>query len=352
MPEQQPETAEVPTGTSTLRAYKAAKRATRAANTPPAQHRRVEPEPLVPVMRDDPAVSPAAGPPPAATNVPPKGSFAEKIELVAPNPQNTRDVSRYPEELRTLVESLEEVGQLHACPVISRAAYLKLFPEDASEVSAQAKWVQAPGGMRRAALIEVDRRRRARKPLVEIDPPTIDIVVMEHLAASRELFLKATLDENISREDLDPIELGQALAKLVEASGNVTHVAHDRDRSDMWVHHYLNLLKLHPDVQAQLRARGDARLPAREVRGWHRKDVEQQLVLLDAWRRRHVPGFKDDDESAPEEKPPKVPRFRAVFDRLRRAPVKDLSPDDRKVLAQELMVLAEELLREGDSSPE
>jgi len=341
MSEQQPETDGRP---STLRVRKEQARQKASGRTPPPpSHKLGQPVPLQPVATSDSA------PADAILLDEPVGSFWAPIELVAPNPRNTRDVKARPAELQILAKKIADNGQQHATPVVTRAAYLAIFQEDEAKIGATARWVQGPGARRRAAQLLNGS-------------PVLKVEVQNDIASSREKFLDVTLGENIDREQLDPIEEARAVELLVEEAGSAAEAGRRRSRSDAWVFQKLNLLELHPDVQNALRAEGDARLPVRVVRTWHKKSLDQQVDLLLAWRRRNDPTFTADAGSAPDgETPGKVSRREAALTRLGTTLGFVLGEDDpdaiaevgqairAKVPPQQRRALAEELLREDDS---
>jgi ParB family chromosome partitioning protein len=208
-------------------------------------------------------------------------SRAVRVETVAPNPLNTRDLTspRARAKIAEIRDSIVSNGQLQACAVVTRAAFVGIFPEHEDAVGG-ATHVQVNGGRRRAAIIEAKL-------------PTLKIEVIDGLAESRSKFLKATAAENLDREDLDPIEEALAVEYLVKECGSGKAAAEELHRTPPWVTQRQNLLKLAPEVQAELRS-GD--LPLREVRDWHKAadgsvpaPREEQLARLAEWRRTREP---------------------------------------------------------------
>jgi ParB/RepB/Spo0J family partition protein len=258
----------------------------------------------------------------------PSGSFDAPINDVAPNPWNTRDVKLRPQKIKELAASMQRLGkQLQTCPVVTREAYLRIFP--AADYPAQAAavgsapYVQVPGARRRAAL-------------QHLSWPTIRIEVDDSLAQSQEKFIDATHSENDDREPLDPIEEARAIKLEVDFSPSVAAVARKRKCSDAVIFQKLHLLELHPEVQDAIRADAPTpRLPVGEVRKgrkWHEEPAEVQLELLAEWRRRNDPAYKP-ERAAPK---PALSRTRKVLLRLGEtveqmasATYDDLSPEER-----------------------
>lgn len=223
-------------------------------------------------------LSELADEPPLDARVP---AFAEhafrtvRVDQLAVNPLNTRDVYADPAKITSIADSLRVHGQLQPCTVVSRAAFLHIFPEHESVVG-EKPFVQVTGARRRAAAIEADL-------------PTLDVTIKNNLAESRALFVSATAAENIDREDYNPIEEAKAIQLLVKECGSGKAAAEQMSRTPGWVTQRLNLLKLAPQIQAAVRAR---EVPLREVRDLHKLAVDEQVEALTAWRQRQTePGF-------------------------------------------------------------
>jgi ParB family transcriptional regulator, chromosome partitioning protein len=268
-----------------------------------------------------------------------------KVDLVAPNPLNTREVYRHPEKIASIAQSIREHGQLQPCAVVTKSSFLALFPEHEAAVQG-ANFVQVTGGRRRAAIIQAGL-------------PTIDIVVKQDLAKSRSGFISATAAENIDREDLDPVEEARVVELLVKEAGSGRAAAEQLQRTAAWVTQRLNLLKLAPGVQEALcLSNREDRVPLREVRHLHTMHSEDQLAWLAEWRARQAAGPAavgvGDGGGVPQSPAPstsaagKVPGQRSPFAsairRLGGTPVKiadalrtELSHEDVKALAEELL---------------
>ncbi|MEW1565788.1 hypothetical protein AB0454_22715 [Streptomyces sp. NPDC093509] len=138
-------------------------------------------------------------------------------------------------------EELSEFGrklakqQLQPAVVVSRAGYLKLWPEEAERVGT-IPYVIANG----------ERRYRASKLVAR---PTLDVVHNESVAASRAVFLDAVQQENNERENLDPIERAIAIETMVTELGGADHVAVYYDKTKGWVSQQRKLLRLTPELQ-------------------------------------------------------------------------------------------------------
>lgn len=266
------------------------------------------------------------------------------IDQVAPNPLNTRDLNAHPEKIATIVESMRVHGQLQPCTVVTRNAFLSIFPEHKSTIGSAA-FVQVTGGRRRAAAISAGL-------------PALDITVKNQLSESRAIFLSATAAENLDRQDYDPIEEARAVQLVVGECGTGKAAAEQLSRTAAWVTQRLNLLKLVPEVQAAVRV---GEMPLREVRTMHTLSESDQMAALVAWQKTRLlaeqltagdqQGVPDDGESEPAEsaapKQRTTPRLSPAASAVRRlggTPPKIadslrtiLSPEDLRTLAQLLL---------------
>jgi ParB family chromosome partitioning protein len=191
-----------------------------------------------------------------------------KVPQIAANPLNTRDIRPGQAKIESIAESMRTHGQLQPCAVVSRSAFLRIFPEHERSVSG-ALYVQVTGARRRAAAM-----------LAGFD--SLDIIVRNDLAESRSKFVSATAAENIDREDYDPIEEARAVQLLVGEAGSGAAAAKELTRTPAWVTQRLNLLKLVPEVQDAVRS---GEVPLRDVRDLHRLPAAEQVSTLTAWRK-------------------------------------------------------------------
>ncbi|MFG2532794.1 ParB/RepB/Spo0J family partition protein [Streptomyces sp. NPDC048516] len=125
--------------------------------------------------------------------------------------------------------------QLQPAVVVSRTAYLKLWPDEA-ELVGDASYVIANG----------ERRYRASK---EVGLEKLWVVHREEVASSRADFLDAVLSENNDRDDLDPIERALGIDTMVQELDGVGAVAAHYGKSAGWVSQQRKMLKLVPDLQ-------------------------------------------------------------------------------------------------------
>lgn len=204
-------------------------------------------------------------PAPAPTVLSGTGTRAPRIEQVAPNPLNSRDLANTNAvALQELTESIRNRGQLDSCAVVTRDAFLRIYPEHAATV-ADYDYVQVSGGRRRLAILAAGVR-------------TIDVTVKDSLAATRLDFLAATFEENLKREDLNPIEEATALLHMVTEAGTQTAVAEKMGKSPAWVTQRLDLLKLLDELQDLVRA---GTMPLRAARVVAQQPHDRQTATWD-----------------------------------------------------------------------
>jgi ParB family chromosome partitioning protein len=226
-----------------------------------------------------------------------------RLDQVALNPLNTRDLTSSSSTIATIAESMRKHGQLQPCAVVTRAAFLAVFPEHEGTIG-DAEFVQVTGARRRAAAAEAGLA-------------TLDITVKDNLAASRAEFVGATAAENIEREAYDPIEEARAVQILVQECGTGKAAAAQLSRTPAWVTQRLNLLKLTPEMQALLRA---GEIPIREARNLATLPTHEQLS---AWRARQAASEltavnPDTESEAPAPRPRTTNRVSPAASAIRR----------------------------------
>lgn len=167
------------------------------------------------------------------------------LDAVAANPVNPRETVGDLSDL----ESMKTVGQLQPCAVVTRAAFVAIYPEHAEQTQAS-DYVVVAGSRRRLAA-------------ERFGLPALDIVVRDMLAADRATFYGASVSENIDRRNFDVLEEARAVQRLTEECGSGTKAGELLGKTKGWVSQRLALLRLSTDMQALLRA-GD--LPIRDAR--------------------------------------------------------------------------------------
>jgi ParB family chromosome partitioning protein len=175
---------------------------------------------------------------------------------LTPNPRNPRDDVGTLEDLASIADM-----QLQPAVVVTRAAYLALYPDDAIE----AKFVVVNGCRRLAA---------AHKYGLS----TLDIIVNDAIARDRVTLISASIAENVDRQDFDVIEEAKAVEALVKECGRADDAAIRLRRTPGWVSQRRALLKLAPELQAALR-RGE--LAIRQARSLAQVPLEEQVAR---WR--------------------------------------------------------------------
>lgn len=185
-----------------------------------------------------------------------------RLDALAHNPHNPRSAYEG-EALDELAASLLETGQLQPVTVVSRDVFLAHYP-DSTDAVGSARWVVLTGNRRFAA---------ARKAGV----PELAITVADRLGGQDPRLSEATLIENLHREALPPLLEARELQALVERHGSQEAAAKRIAKSQGWVSQRLSLLKLTPELQAQVDSRN---LSVREARGVAGAPPEQQATRL------------------------------------------------------------------------
>ncbi|MDO0939291.1 hypothetical protein QQY66_49195 [Streptomyces sp. DG2A-72] len=168
----------------------------------------------------------------------PEGRWMPLAEC-ALNPRNPRD-NGLPDDLSDL-EGIKE-RQLQSCLAITVAAYLRLWPADRQRFESEVKVV----------IINGNRRRRSAEKYGRGD---LFVVTDDTIATSRADVMRAAYDENTKRRDFDPIEEAVAVVGIVAEYETAKEAAEAEGWSPSWISHRKNLLKLHPELQEEVRAR-------------------------------------------------------------------------------------------------
>jgi hypothetical protein len=146
------------------------------------------------------------------------------VDQVAPNPLNERtDYS----EVAEIAADIRERGQMDACAVVDRGAFLKIWPAgETAEVNGEviepaaaigsAEFIVVSGSTRRLAVIE----NGASLPPGESAMLRID--VQNHLAKSQLDFLLGTWAGNARRKNPNPIEDARLIARIAAKVGSAT----------------------------------------------------------------------------------------------------------------------------------
>ena len=205
--------------------------------------------------------------------------LALPLEKLIPTRFNPRRNFGTEEQLREFGLKLKQ-KQLQPAVVVSRAGYLKLWPDEAERVG-DIPYVIANG----------ERRFRASQL---VGRPTLDVVHHEEVANSRAEFLDAVLAENNDREDLDPIERALGIETMVIELGGADKVAKHYGKSGPWVSNQRKLLRLTPELQ-QLVSSGEmsirigrdiAGLPPEEQADAWQAELDRRAAVLAAPRTR------------------------------------------------------------------
>ncbi|MFJ3860396.1 ParB/RepB/Spo0J family partition protein [Streptomyces sp. NPDC090085] len=206
-----------------------------------------------------------------------------QLDEVSPTPLNPRrnfgteaERTRFGEELR--------VAQVTACVAVTRSAYLALWPAHEATV-----------GKAHHILVNGERRYRSAR---HVGLESLDFVVRDDLAKTREDFVHYLLAENLDREDFDVIERARGVAQLVaicaeeKEFGSKSRAAERLGKSPSWITHQLVLLELPDDIQAMLSSgdmpERDGRALARALRDDPTLGPQALLALLKSSKERET----------------------------------------------------------------
>jgi ParB family chromosome partitioning protein len=189
---------------------------------------------------------------------------------LAPNLVNPRTDFGTGDQLIDFGKSLAR-RQNQPCPVVSRVAYLKLWPDHASKIG-DADYV----------LVSGERRYRAA---TAVGLPGLDCVANDDFARDRRTFMEAVVSENVDRQNFDPVEEAYAVQALATEFGSNRAVAQHFERADGWVTQRILLTHLAREVQALVRSKEIPLEAARSLGKLARDnawDAGQQLAWWEA----------------------------------------------------------------------
>ncbi|MFE1613274.1 ParB/RepB/Spo0J family partition protein [Streptomyces albidoflavus] len=198
------------------------------------------------------------------------------LKQVAPTPLNPRRNFGTDEEKTRFGEELRQ-SQLAACVVVTREAYLKLWPDHEATI-----------GAAQHVLLNGERRYRSG---LHVGLDSLDFVVRDDLAATKEDFVDNLLAENLDREDFDVVERARGVEQLVQVCaetdgerGAKSRAATRLGRDRSWVTNQLVLLTLPIEIQVMLSAgevsERDGRVLARHLKEQPGLDAVQLLAHL------------------------------------------------------------------------
>jgi len=158
------------------------------------------------------------------------------VTLISDNPDNPRNHLR---NLDELVDSVREVGVVVPVVVATADAYLRDRPDRADDLDDGAQYVVVDGHRR----LEAARRSGLA---------TIPIRVDNGRVSTDEALLEAAFVANYHRDDMTDIEEAHALKSLVDYYGSQSKASKRLGIPQGTISTKLSLLKLAPDLQADL----------------------------------------------------------------------------------------------------
>ena len=158
------------------------------------------------------------------------------VNLISQNPDNPREELR---DLDSLTQSIRELGLVNAITVASVEAYRRERPEDEDRLDEGTKYLVVDGHRRLEAV------RRAGLT-------TIKVHVDNDRVSSDEALLEAAFVANFHNDEMTDLEQAHALEALVKFYGSQTRAAKRLGLSQATISSKLSLLKLSPELQADL----------------------------------------------------------------------------------------------------
>ena len=217
------------------------------------------------------AAAPRAAAPAAAAVESRVGAIRVPYSQVAQNPLNDRDSY---EDLSNL-ESIRD-RQINACTVLTRSAFLRLYPPDQSPQN------QAAADAIGDCLFVVVAGSRRRAAVERFDVPLLKIDIIDDEVATRADFLAETIKEN-EYTPLNPVEEARALERLVTELGSAAAAGQRLKKSPQVVSQRRAILKFCPPMLELVRS---GEIPVRVARILAPKvaDLAEEEQLA-AWRR-------------------------------------------------------------------
>ena len=229
------------------------------------------------------------------------GLFRTNIPLrqLVANPRNPRTSVGDLGDLESIKDR-----QLQPAVVVSRTAWLNLYPDDVAALG-DAKWIVVNGCRRLAAAAKYGR-------------DGLDVIIRDSLAGDAATILWAAIAENIDRRDFDIIEEARAVDLLSAEAGSGAAAAERLGRTKAWVSQRRALLKLAPDLQDKLR---NGELAVREARNLARVPLPEQIAKWQATQEQQGRGGADKEHpDRPDAAPAQPEAFVRAFRRLRAEP--------------------------------
>lgn len=185
------------------------------------------------------------------------------VGVISQNPDNPRDHLR---DLEGMAESVQELGVVNAITVAAVDAYLRERPDRAADLDEGTTYIVIDGHRR----LEGARRAGLKTIKVQVDNARV---------ATDEALLEAAFVSNVQRDNMTDLEQAHALDALVTFYGSQTKASKRLGLSQASISSKLSLLKLAPDLQAEL-VTGERQVE--HVRNLGKLSPEEQRAAADA----------------------------------------------------------------------
>lgn len=202
----------------------------------------------------------------AATEAPTEGAPEPTelpTEVISHNPSNPRETLPRIDEL---ADTISEVGLVAAITVARVSSYLEERSDQAHRLDPQAQYVVVDGHRR----LEACRRAGVTPIKVRVD---------DSYVASDQTLLETAFVANYHSDNMTDLEQANALDTLVTFYGGQTKAAKRLGISQATIASKLSLLRLTPELQADL---AEGRRKAEHVRNLGKLSPEEQRATADA----------------------------------------------------------------------
>lgn len=185
------------------------------------------------------------------------------IDQISHNPDNPRQQL---DNLEELAQTIEAVGLINPISIAHRDAYVQVRPDREAELDDNTQYVVVDGHRR----LESCRKAGMSQ---------IDVRVNDDLVTTDETLLEAAFIANVHSDQMSDLEQANALKALVDFYGSQTTATKRLGLSQATISSKLSLLKLTPELQADL---VNGRRKAEHLRNLGKLTPEQQQETADA----------------------------------------------------------------------
>ncbi|MFI6587476.1 ParB/RepB/Spo0J family partition protein [Embleya sp. NPDC050493] len=223
------------------------------------------PAPLVPAAPADETVGAPVG-----------ASLKVSLREIAYNPFNPREELGDVSELR---DSLEQIGQATVATLVTKDAFLEVYPNRAADLTIHPDRAATPQEAAAIKYVVIDGNRRRRA--VELSGGSQLACVVDDERVRDDVTARVSvLVTSVQHKDFAPLEQARALEDLLATLGTASAVAKVLGRSEGWVSQRRALLKLVPELQERLAA-NDGVFGVKQARSIGNLPPNEQVAALE-----------------------------------------------------------------------